>query len=265
MNKQYHFLCGMPRAGNTLFASLMNQNEDVTVTGLSILPLILFNIQIIRDHETFRNFPDLKSLNNICDNLFPNYYKDFNTKHIIDRQNWGTPFNLNYLKHNFKDRKFIVLHRPVLESLASFMRIEKLTDENLIKTRCVNLLDTNSAMKQGIIGKHLWSLENLIKEKENIHIINYDDLLTDTEKTINNVCDFLDIKYKTIDKNNIKQLTINNINYDDTIYGYDLHKLKSKINKKNNYKIEDYLSKSIIDSYKSLNDKFEEMVLNHYK
>jgi hypothetical protein len=264
MNKKYYFLCGMPRAGNTLFASLMNQIEDVTVTGLSILPLILFNIQIIRDHETFRNFPDLKSLNNICDNLFHNYYKDFNTQHIIDRQNWGTPFNLSYLKHNFKDRKFIVLHRPILESLASFIKIENLEDEDKIKIRCENLLDTNSAMKNGIIGKHLWSIENLIKEKEKIIILKYDDFLFNTQKNIDDVCDFLNIKKHKINKDNIEQLTINEIEYDDSVYGVNLHNLKTKLETKKKYKIEDYLSKEIINKYQSINDTFEELIFKHY-
>ena len=35
-DKQIYFLCAMPRSGNTLFASLMNQNPDIAVTANSI-------------------------------------------------------------------------------------------------------------------------------------------------------------------------------------------------------------------------------------
>ena len=34
--KEIFFLSGLPRAGNTLFGSLMNQNPDVAVTANSI-------------------------------------------------------------------------------------------------------------------------------------------------------------------------------------------------------------------------------------
>ena len=33
--KRIFFLCGMPRSGNTLFTSIMNQNPDVAVTANS--------------------------------------------------------------------------------------------------------------------------------------------------------------------------------------------------------------------------------------
>ena len=32
-DKQIYFLCAMPRSGNTLFASIMNQNPDIAVTA----------------------------------------------------------------------------------------------------------------------------------------------------------------------------------------------------------------------------------------
>ena len=37
-DKQIYFLCAMPRSGNTLFSSIMNQNPDVVVTPNSITP-----------------------------------------------------------------------------------------------------------------------------------------------------------------------------------------------------------------------------------
>ena len=44
-DKQIYFLCAMPRSGNTLFASLMNQNPDIAVTANSITLEIMKNRQ----------------------------------------------------------------------------------------------------------------------------------------------------------------------------------------------------------------------------
>ena len=31
-NKKFYFLCGLPRAGNTLLTSILNQNPDIACT-----------------------------------------------------------------------------------------------------------------------------------------------------------------------------------------------------------------------------------------
>ena len=40
----------VPRAGNTLFGSLMNQNRNVRVTANSILHVLLYNILDTKNH-----------------------------------------------------------------------------------------------------------------------------------------------------------------------------------------------------------------------
>ena len=35
MHRKFYYLCGLPRAGNTLFASLMNQNPTISATANS--------------------------------------------------------------------------------------------------------------------------------------------------------------------------------------------------------------------------------------
>ena len=42
INKKYYFLSGLPRAGNTLLSSFINQSKKVKATANSILPNILF-------------------------------------------------------------------------------------------------------------------------------------------------------------------------------------------------------------------------------
>ena len=46
--KKVFFLVGLPRAGNTLLSSILNQNSDIAVTANSITADILYNL--------FKNF-----------------------------------------------------------------------------------------------------------------------------------------------------------------------------------------------------------------
>ena len=75
--KQYYFLCGLPRCGNTFFASLVNQNKDITITANSIIPTLFKSIKPIYQTKEFLTFPNYDALDNVVNNLFDNYYQDF--------------------------------------------------------------------------------------------------------------------------------------------------------------------------------------------
>jgi hypothetical protein len=160
--KEYYFLSGLPRAGNTLLGSIINQSKHVKLTANTVLADVLYQLQLIKNIEIYKNFPDEQSLNNIIKNVFNNYYENWKVDNIIDRGPWGTPANLEILKSIIAKPKFIILYRPVLECLASFIKIEKPTN---VEERCHQLMS-----EEGVIGKYLWSIKNIIKEKEN-HII----------------------------------------------------------------------------------------------
>ena len=61
-NKKLFFLVAMPRSGNTLFASIMNQNPDIVCTANSITLEILKELFLLKYTDVFKNFPDDKSL-----------------------------------------------------------------------------------------------------------------------------------------------------------------------------------------------------------
>ena len=240
MNNIY-FLTSLPRAGNTLLGSIVNQSQHVKLTANTILTDIIYQLQLIKDIEIYKNFPDEKSLNNIIKNVFNNYYENWKIDNIIDRGAWGTPYNLECLKSIIKKPKFIILYRPVLECLASFIKIEKPIN---LETRCHQLMRDD-----GIIGKNLWSIKNLIKEKEDHIIIDYKDFIKNPNKEIKTIFDYLEIPFTNFDLSNLKQFSLNNINYNDNIYNFPLHTIKTDKIELNKYKIEDYLPLNIIKKY----------------
>lgn len=242
--KEYYFLCSLPRAGNSLLGSIINESKNIKLTANSILPDILYNVCVLKKSLLFKNFPDHKSLNNVIKNVFDNYYQDWNVNKIIDRSVWGTPNNLNFLKLIIKKPKFIILYRPVLECLASFIKIEKPKN---VELRCKKLLNKND-----IIGKSLWSIKNIIKNKEDHIIINYKDLVENTEKILKKIFNYLEVEFENINLNNFKQFSVNNIFYDDSVLPFNLHTLRTGKIEFNKYNIEDYLPFNVIKKYSNL-------------
>jgi len=242
--KAYYFLSGLPRSGNTLLGSIINQNPKLSLTSNTILTDVLYQLHLLEDCEILKNFPDIKSFKNITKNVFNNYYNDWKANYIIDRGVWGTPKNLHLLQSIIKKPKFIILYRPVLECLASFIKIEKPIN---IESKCNELMGGN-----GMIGKSLWSIKNIIKENQDHIIINYLDLVKNPLKQINNIYSFLKIDSFNHTIKNFSEFSANNIKYDDSVLDAPLHKIRTNKIELNKYKIEDCLPTNIIKQYSNL-------------
>jgi hypothetical protein len=242
--KKYYFLSSLPRAGNTLLGSIINQSASVKLTANTILTSVIYQLQLMKEDEIYKNFPDKKSLDNIIKNVFNNYYQEWNVDNIIDRGVWGTPCNLYFLKSIIKKPKFIILYRPVLDCLASFIKIEKPIN---VEIRCHQLMSD-----EGMIGKSLWSIKNIIKEKEDYIIIHYKDFIKNPNKEIRTMFDYLEIPFTNFDLSNLKQFSVNNVDYNDSIYKAQLHNIRTDKIKLNKYNIKDYLPADIIKQYSNL-------------
>ena len=74
MKQRLFWLVAMPRSGNTLLGSLMNQNPDIGVTANSITLEIIKDLFLLKQTDVFKNYPDEKSLDNVMNVVFDNYY-----------------------------------------------------------------------------------------------------------------------------------------------------------------------------------------------
>ena len=241
-----YFLTGIPRAGNTILSSVFNQNPNVKISAYSILPLLINNILDVKNNNRFKNFPDFKGIDNIVKNLFENYYAHYQCNNIIDRAAWG--FHLNILKHMPVNNKFIILYRPILEVLASFVRVEKPKD--VIKY-CDDLL-----LKETILSDALTSTQNIIDSKKEYLLITYDDLINDICESIKKICKFINVSYVEPNLNNIRQLNINNVEYNDSVLSGNFHTIRTGEIIKNKNNIEDFLPKRVIDKYRNFDVRF---------
>ena len=229
-DKQIFFLCAMPRSGNTLFASLMNQNPEIAVTANSITLEIMKDLFLLKKIDTFQNFPDEQSLDNVMDEVFNLYYKHWNYKVIIDRGPVCTSTNLKLMKKHFKQPiRCIVLVRNLLDVLASYIKwfeTEPTAFPNQFKTieeKLSKIMDKN-----GAVAKALMSIQYLLKHPEMAVFIKYDDLVVNPEKELRKVYTFLNLPYYQHQFTNLNQITVNGIQYNDSIVGKNMHTIRTE-------------------------------------
>ena len=252
-SKKIFFLAGLPRAGNTILASILNQNPNICCTPNSITLEIIKDLFLLKTTDVFQNFPDHKSLDNVLNAVFDNYYKDWNYKYIIDRGPAGTMGNLNLVKkHLDPNIKIIFLVRPILEVLASWIDWSNKTPDNYLKREGTPTQACHALMnKDGQIVKELKCLVNLSKTENKHHVlfVDYDNIVDKPQETINRIYKFLGIpKYKHKFKN-FKQIKVNGLKYDDTIFGKGMHTIKTKSLVKTKRDITKILPSEIINTY----------------
>jgi type I restriction-modification system DNA methylase subunit len=100
-----------------------------------------------------------------------------------------------------------------------------------------------------MIDKYLYSIHNILKEREDHLVLYYNDLIMDPLKEIKKIYKFLNVPAENILIDNFNQFKVNNISYDDSVYSVDYHKIRTDKIKKINREIEQILPKEIISLY----------------
>jgi sulfotransferase len=237
MNKQLFFLVAMHRSGNTVFASIINQNPEIVCTAKSMTLEIMKQLFLIKNMEIYKNFPDSDSLDNVMDSIYDNYYRHWPQKYIIDRGPATLSGNFALLnKHYRRPFKCIILVRDLLDVLASYI---KWYSEN--PNAFLNRVGSNDEeklsevmRKDGGMAKDLEAIKNAYNYPEICHFIKYDDMVTNPEQVFFDLYQFLGIKPFKHNFQNLKQIEINGIGYDDTVVGNNMHTIKTELKKQPN-------------------------------
>ena len=239
---------GLPRAGNTLFGSILNQNPRVKVTANSILPDIIWQIECLKKGNIFYEFPDEKSLDGVLKNIIPNYYQNWDCDIIIDRSVWGLKDNIELLKkYSPNEIKFVVLLRDIQEVVASFVHWSESNKPNhldnstdgTIKSKVDFILRQDSEL-----WRDYWSILGARDSGYPCFFIQYNNLVNHTSEVLNSLYEFLDIKPYEHDLNELDNFHINGLEYDDSKVGCNLHTVKKDGIKLSDYDVNKYLSDS---------------------
>ena len=218
------------------------KNKNITVSPNSCVVEIMYDLFKMYESSWIKNVPEFSGLNNVTIKLLENYYEHIDSKFIFERGAWGTPYNLSMLQRLNHQPKFLLLVRPLIEVLASYVKVQKPKDvENFI----YNVMHPD-------VGKIYFdwqSTSNIIKTNQNYLLIKYDDLVNNTEEKMKEIYNYFNIpEFKHVFQN-VEQFNYNGVQYDDSVFeSPNLHKIRSDI-KKEDYDIEKYLPKEIIKRY----------------
>ena len=252
-NKKLFFLVAMPRSGNTLFASIMNQNKDLVVTANSITLEIMKDLFLLKKTDVFQNFPDHRSLDNVLDIVYDTYYKDWPQRIIIDRGPVMTPGNFQLMQKHFKRPfKCIILVRDLMDVLASYMQWYTENPDAFPNKYNLKTDEEKLAMimnKDGAVAKELDAIKNAYNYPELCHFVKYDDMITNPEQEFRKIYKFIEEPYFNHRFENLDQININGLFYNDTAVGSNMHTVKEeRIEKKYNPYIEK-ISQKLKDMY----------------
>jgi hypothetical protein len=261
----YNFLAGLPRSGNTVLSSILNQHHEIHSSALSPVCEYLWVLHqsFLTQENVLRN-KDMSGSNSIFSNLLKNYYENIDKPIIFDREKaWGNLSNTALIKKYLTpEPKIVYTVRPVIEILASFITMSKnhpWIDTYMQKTgwyyknylspddnRCDFLM-----RPWGEIDIGLMSINEIIKpeNKNMFYIVEYSDLVSKPQEVMDSIYNFIGVKSFKHNFTNIVKLEED----DETPINMpqDTHVVRPVL-KKTSPKPEDVLSDYVINKYSNM-------------
>ena len=247
MYKKFIGLSGLPRSGSTLLSSILSQNPNIHAEGNSAVCQMMWDLdqscdinckeQLEANHRQKTQLDVISAIPHI-------YYKNVTKPIIIDKcRSWTLPANLFLMQRYITENiKIIVLERPIIEIVKSFVSLRK--ENNWEDDLERELLDEGSEPIVRSFQGVKWAKEN--NDNNTFLFIQYNDLINNTKETINKIYSFIDEPVFEHDLNNI----INKHPEDDKVYNMiGQHDIRPTINKR---KIDIKLSQETINKCQQL-------------
>jgi sulfotransferase len=243
--KRFHFTVGLPRSGSTLLTTLLNDNKSIYAShGSNVSSIFVELDKLFPTLPVTANQLELEGLDSVLKTLYPTFFSFTNKPIVVDKIERTLPIEstLTCLQLANPNYKVVVTIRPILEVLASFIRLCRLTpDINLydkaIKesnfsvgnyrsiddTRCDYIMSEN-----GPIQKTLHWLAHAKQNPQHFKIISYRELVTQPDSTMDTVYDFIGAPKHSHDFNKLNPVDLSRGDFE--IYGMPtLHKVKSNL------------------------------------
>lgn len=228
-------LSGLPRTGSTLLSALLSQNPVIHAEGNSALCQIMWDTQnSCRDtsKEAMAANNRFYCVHDIVSQLPHSYYKGNSQQEriVLDKcRTWTLNPNMQMIDEFIgKDTKVIVLVRPVVEIVKSFVKLYK---ENGIYTEQLerDLLNPGSdPLARPLVGVYAAQQDT----SGRFIFVSYKDLVEDTAKTLEGIYKFCGWDRFIHNTHNIKPSYFEN----DGVYGLKgMHKVRKKVGYRENY------------------------------
>jgi len=237
--KTLYFLGGLPRSGSTLLGSLLNQHSDIYVSPTSPLGDVVTDIE-----KTFNTLDqqftfDRKNISyNVYKAVLSNFYNHIPKSTILDKHRfWGK--NLDTVQMFLSNKpKIVATYRPIPEVLTSYISLIEKTKhkDNFIDN---HLRKDNLPITNNNRAEYIWryyvspSYESMIyglnKYPEWVHLVEYNQLLSNPQEELNKIYDFLEINSE---ENNFDKIENACGELKDEAWGLkDLHTIRPSLSK----------------------------------
>ena len=234
--KTLYFLSGLPRSGSTLLGSILSQHSKLQATPTSPLADLLcwiddgfskFDIQYTYDKDRIQY--------NTYHSILENFYNHIEKPCVLDKHRGWCKNVPSIEKFLHQTPKIIATNRRISEVLASYIiLIEKNQTDNFVDAHLRKegkSITTNNRVeclwKNYVYETYQSLVYGLQHYRENIHLVDYNDLTQNPEETILKIYQFLEIESHQHDFSNI----LNSCAEDkDDAWGIEnLHKIRSKL------------------------------------
>jgi len=186
-------LSGLPRTGSTLLSALLSQNPAIHAEGNSGLCQIMWDTQQSCEHSAKEQLTANNRLHNVKDivsQLPHSYYKGNDPKEsiVVDKcRSWTLPDNIQMIDDFVgKDTKVIVLVRPMVEIVRSFVKLYKANDFYTEKKEQDLLLPNSEPVMRSLAG--VYSANQ--NDSSRFLFVSYKNLVEDTAQTLKGIYEF---------------------------------------------------------------------------
>jgi hypothetical protein len=190
--KKVYFLSGLPRSGSTVLAAILSQHPDLYASSTSgLLDMLVGTLRAWADSMNTKAQKDQKAaeeeIQRVLKNICNSKYEGVDKPVILDKaRGWADDTNMRTMANVLGHKpKIIATVRKVEDCAASFVRIAK--PENLDKFLVEDELITHLKESYQVLEKgYSFAPECFL-------IVDYDDLMTDPQKELNRVHEFLEL------------------------------------------------------------------------
>lgn len=263
--KKFYFMAGLPRSGSSLLSAILNQNPNFYSGPSSPVLSTMFAIENhLANDELFFAYPKEQQAYNLISSVIHHFYSDIKNPVIFDKNRAWTS-RISYIEGYIGQKAKIICpvrdYEEILTSMITMIRRNpyqegqgriNFIDEQLVKLN-ISLNDYNRceyiAGPNGILGQSMNSILDAFNQGfgDRVHFVEYKDLVSNPEKTIEKIYAFLE---EEVFEHTFDNLENKNKENDLLTYGIgDMHHVHKKL-EVTALKPQDILSKEILDKCK---------------
>jgi sulfotransferase len=231
------FLSGLPRSGSTLLGSILSQHPELQATPTSPLADLLcwidegftkLDIQYTYDKQQIQY--------NTYNSILENFYNHIKKPYILDKHRGWCKNVPSIEKFLNQTPKIIATNRRISEVLSSYILLIQRNNEadNFVDARLrregkeINTDNRIECLWKNYVCDPYESLVyGLTHNRQNIHLVDYNDLTQKPERELNKIYDFLGLETHTHDFSGILNTCKEDKDYE---WGIDnLHQIRPKL------------------------------------